>query len=65
MTGLIVILQRKPDQRIPRPFSRACSEPEAQEILGRATPIDWSKLDTDEPAAERGGAEFFLFTEDL
>lgn len=65
MTGLIVIMQRKPGQQIPRPFSHAGSEPEAQEMLGRNAPIDWSKVDTDEPAAERGGNEFFLFRSDL
>jgi len=63
MTQTIAILRRLPGEKIPRPYTRACSQSEAQDMLGRPVQIDWSKLNSDEAVAEIYGAEFFAFTE--
>lgn len=63
-TAVISILRRKPGQKIPRPYSRACSQREAEEIIGRGCTFIWTRLNTDEPVTRRDDAEFFAFSEE-
>jgi hypothetical protein len=68
----IAILKLEADQRIARPFSRACSTDEMLEILRhwrRVNPGATAQVptnafvDSENPVMEHAGAKFYAFTE--